>query len=49
MRTPIFYQLFDQESSTYTYLIGEPSRRQALIIDPVRGQMDRDLKLITEL
>ena len=31
----IFKQLFDQKSSTYTYLIASAEGREALIIDPV--------------
>jgi len=42
-------QLFDHESSAFTYLlIDEPTRRAALI-DPVRDQLQRDLSLIREL
>lgn len=43
------YQLFEKESSTYTYLIFDPQSREAAIIDPVRETLDRDLKLIQEL
>lgn len=46
---PIFYQLFEHESSTYTYLIADPATREAAIIDPVRETMERDLKLLEEL
>lgn len=42
-------QLFDQESSTFTYLIADPETRAAALIDPVLEQLDRDLKLIGEL
>ncbi len=45
----IFRQLFDRETSTYTYLLGDPSTRNALLIDPVLGQVERDLGLIDEL
>ncbi|MCE9668196.1 MBL fold metallo-hydrolase [Myxococcus stipitatus] len=45
----IFRQLFDSESSTYTYLIGDEATRQAVLIDPVLEQADRDLKLVAEL
>lgn len=45
----IFRQLFDAESSTYTYLIGDPSTGQAVLIDPVLGQVDRDLQFVSEL
>ena len=31
----IFKQVFDQKSSTYTYLIASSKGREALIIDPV--------------
>jgi sulfur dioxygenase len=41
-------QLFDPESSTYTYLIADPGG-DALLLDPVREQLARDLKLIDEL
>lgn len=42
-------QLFDSESSTYTYLLADEVTREAALIDPVREQVDRDLKLIDEL
>lgn len=45
----IFRQLFDTESSTYTYLIGDEATRQAVLIDPVLEQVDRDLQLVREL
>ncbi|AEI61980.1 MBL fold metallo-hydrolase [Corallococcus macrosporus] len=45
----IFRQLFDSESSTYTYLIGDEATRQAVLIDPVLEQAGRDLKLVAEL
>ncbi|KFA94493.1 MBL fold metallo-hydrolase [Archangium violaceum] len=45
----IFRQLFDTESSTYTYLIGDDATRQAVLIDPVLEQVDRDLRLVSEL
>lgn len=45
----IFRQLFDSESSTYTYLIGDEATRQTVLIDPVLEQVDRDLKLVGEL
>ena len=45
----IFRQLFDAESSTYTYLIGDPSTRQAVLIDPVLEQVERDLQFVNEL
>jgi glyoxylase-like metal-dependent hydrolase (beta-lactamase superfamily II) len=42
-------QLFDPESSTYTYLIADPSTREAALIDPVKEHLERDLKLLREL
>ena len=39
--TPI--QLFDPASSTFTYLLFDPDTREALIIDPVQEQLQRDL------
>ena len=45
----IFRQLFDAASSTYTYLLGEPRSRQALIIDTVFEQHARDRALVEEL
>ncbi|NVJ21923.1 MBL fold metallo-hydrolase [Myxococcus sp. AM011] len=45
----IFRQLFDSESSTYTYLLGDESTGQAVLIDAVLEQVDRDLQLVREL
>lgn len=45
----IFYQLFEPESSTYTYIIADQKTKEAAIIDPVLETVDRDLKLIKEL
>lgn len=42
-------QLFDSESSTYTYLLADPAARAAALIDPVLEQIDRDLRVIEEL
>src|SRR5688572_13547200 len=45
----IFRQLFDKESSTYSYLIGDESTREAVLVDAVLPQLERDLKLLGEL
>jgi sulfur dioxygenase len=45
----ILEQLFDRESSTFTYLLADPETRQAALIDPVLGQVERDLRLLQEL
>ncbi|XP_041648557.1 persulfide dioxygenase ETHE1, mitochondrial [Cheilinus undulatus] len=44
-----FRQLFEKESSTYTYLLADRDTKEAIIIDPVLETIDRDLKLINEL
>jgi glyoxylase-like metal-dependent hydrolase (beta-lactamase superfamily II)/rhodanese-related sulfurtransferase len=48
-RMLIFRQLFDPQSSTYTYLLGDGVSRQAVLIDPVFEQVRRDAALIEEL
>ncbi|MCB9703749.1 MAG: MBL fold metallo-hydrolase [Myxococcales bacterium] len=45
----LFRQLFDPESATYTYLLADSESREAVIIDPVRDQVERDALLIEEL
>ncbi len=45
----LFRQLFDPASSTYTYLLADEQTRDAIIIDPVLEQLERDLALIAEL
>ena len=45
----IFRQLFDKESSTYTYLLARRTGGEALLIDPVKEQVDRYLQLLREL
>ena len=45
--TPI--QLFDAESSTYTYILSSPDDRDAVIIDPVDRHWQRDLAHIERL
>jgi sulfur dioxygenase len=42
-------QLFDPETSTYTYLVADLASRHAVLIDPVREQIERDLQLLREL
>ncbi|MEB3340200.1 MBL fold metallo-hydrolase [Okeania sp.] len=42
-------QLFDPETSTYTYLIADMSAKEAALVDPVLEQVERDAKLIDEL
>jgi glyoxylase-like metal-dependent hydrolase (beta-lactamase superfamily II)/rhodanese-related sulfurtransferase len=45
----IFRQLFDPQSSTYTYLLGCGKSRETVLIDPVFEQVRRDGALIDEL
>lgn len=45
----LFRQLFEAETSTYTYLLADEDTREAVIIDPVRETIDRDVKLLQEL
>jgi len=45
----LFRQLFDQESCTYTYLIGSRPGGKALLIDPVKDATDLYLMLIEQL
>lgn len=45
----LFRQLFERESSTYTYLIAARKGGEALLIDPVKEETDRYLQLIREL
>lgn len=45
----LFRQLFDLESSTYTYLLADENTKEAILIDPVLEQVERDLKLLQEL
>ncbi len=41
-----FHQLFDETSSTFTYLLIDGATREALLIDPVDRQFERDLTLL---
>lgn len=45
----IFRQLYDSETSTYTYLLADASTREAVLIDPVIEQVERDTTLLREL
>ncbi len=41
-------QLFDPASSTYTYVLFDEATRDALIIDPVDDQLERDLAVLRQ-
>ena len=45
----LFHQLFDKNSSTYTYLIASAKGREALIIDPVLENIEQYIKLLNQL
>ncbi|NJO77356.1 MAG: MBL fold metallo-hydrolase [Cyanobacteria bacterium RM1_2_2] len=45
----LFRQLFDRDSWTYTYLIADLNTQEAVLVDPVIEQSDRDYKLLNEL
>ncbi len=45
----IFYQLFEKETSTYTYLLADADSKEAILIDPVLEMVERDLQLIGDL
>ncbi|MES3037635.1 MAG: MBL fold metallo-hydrolase [Bdellovibrionota bacterium] len=49
MKNFTFHQLFERESSTYTYLLADADSLEAVIIDPVLETSARDLQLIQEL
>lgn len=48
-QTNIFRQLFDRDSSTFTYLLGDLSTAQAILIDPVAGHESMYLQLLSEM
>ncbi|KAJ3088924.1 Ethylmalonic encephalopathy 1 [Quaeritorhiza haematococci] len=45
----VFRQLFDSESSTHSYILGDSVKKECILIDPVYEQVDRDLSIIYEL
>lgn len=48
-QTLLFRQLFDAETCSFTYLLGDPLTGDAALVDPVLGQQDHDLQLLQEL
>lgn len=49
MAPVLLRQLFESESSTYTYLLIDPATKKALLIDPVLETVERDAQVIKEL
>ena len=45
----IFNQLFDEKSSTYTYVISSGKGREALIIDPDIEHTQHYIKILKDL
>ncbi|MCR9160121.1 MAG: MBL fold metallo-hydrolase [Nannocystaceae bacterium] len=45
----LFRQLFDEDTATYTYLLADEDTREAVLIDPVREQLTRDMELLDAL
>lgn len=45
----LFRQLFDHETFSFTYLLGDEESRASVIIDPVLGQMPLYERLVKEL
>ena len=46
---PVFKQLFDEASSTLTYILGDPVSCTAVIIDPVDHHLERDLAMLKRM
>jgi len=44
-----FRQLYDNVTSTYTYLLADTSTKEAVLIDPVLELAERDAQLISDL
>ena len=42
-------QLFDDDSSTFTYLLWDEATKDAILVDPVDIQVERDLAAVKEL
>ena len=45
----IFKQLFEADSSTFTYLIADSDSGKAILIDPVRETVERDLQVLKDM
>ncbi|MGE0634174.1 MAG: MBL fold metallo-hydrolase [Pseudobdellovibrionaceae bacterium] len=45
----LFQQLFEPESSTYTYILGDSDSKEAVIIDSVLETAERDWKIVNEM
>lgn len=45
----IFRQLFEKESSTFTYVLADVVTKEAVLIDPVLETVERDTAVLQEL
>ncbi|CAM9875767.1 unnamed protein product [Chrysoparadoxa australica] len=45
----VFRQLWEKESSTFTYIVGDPATGDACILDPVDLTADRDVEILNQL
>ena len=45
----LFRTLIDLETSTYSYLIADLDTKEAILVDPVLEQVDREIELLAEL
>lgn len=45
----IFHQLFEKETSSFTYLLADEATKEAILIDPVLEMVERDLQLLSDL
>lgn len=45
----VFRQIFEAETCTYTYVLMDEVTKEAVIIDPVKEKVERDLKVLQEL
>lgn len=45
----LFRQMFDPTSCTYTYLLADTESKEAILIDPVLEQVDRDASVVRDL
>ncbi|MFP4131152.1 MAG: MBL fold metallo-hydrolase [Thiohalospira sp.] len=43
-----FHQLFEPDTSTYTYILVDPTTNAAAIIDPAKTMVERDLRVIRD-
>eukprot|EP00752_Nemacystus_decipiens_P013829 g12278.t1 len=45
----IFRQMFEKESSTFTYILADADSKEAILIDPVDVTAERDAEMVTQM